>query len=26
VKRCPPGYYMGSDGTCAKIGSGTFGQ
>jgi hypothetical protein len=26
VGRCPPGYYMGDDGTCAKIGSGTFGQ
>jgi len=24
--RCPPGYYMGDDGTCAKVGSGTFGQ
>ena len=23
---CPPGYYRGSDGTCAKVGSGTFGQ
>ena len=23
---CPPGYYLGSDGTCAKIGSGVFGQ
>ncbi|MFZ5907169.1 MAG: PASTA domain-containing protein [Nitrospirota bacterium] len=23
---CPPGYYRGSDGTCAPVGSGTFGQ
>jgi beta-lactam-binding protein with PASTA domain len=23
---CPPGYYRGSDGTCAKVGSSTFGQ
>ncbi len=26
VRKCPPGYYLGNDGSCAKTGGGLFGQ